>query len=156
MGIFKLLKKPNLLYKHCTFIFSPGKTIDCHLTCSRDFFSFFFYCDNKSMHESTLYTIVFSRNESNACYQLRSIVPYYWVVEILRMNNSIPFSFASIWLYTTCFYFYLPPNHQPCVWPVQCMFLFTYPGVSLSGHTILVTYDSRATKWIYSRYILNN
>lgn len=42
MGIFKFLKKTNLLYKHCTFIFSPGKTIDCHLTGSRDFFSFFF------------------------------------------------------------------------------------------------------------------
>lgn len=108
MVIFKFLKKNNLLYKHCIFISSPGQTKDGHLTGSRDFFSFF-YCDNNSQCTIVHYTQSFSRKTNRTCYQLRSIVPYYWVVEILRMNNSIPLSFASIWLYTTC----MPPiiNH---------------------------------------------
>lgn len=151
MGIFKLLKKTNLLYKHCIFIFSPGQTKDGHLIGSRDFFSFP-YCDNNSQCTRVHYTHSFSR-ETNRTRVINCVLLYH-IIELLKFSAWIIQSPYLLHQYDYILHA-CPQSSTMCL--TSTVYVFVYiSGVSLSGHTILVTYDSRATKWIYSRYILNN
>lgn len=113
MGIFKFLKKTNLFYKHCTFIFSPGKTIDCHLTCSRDFFSFFFTVIT-SQCTRVHYTQSFSR-ETNRTRVINCDLLYH-IIELLKFSAWIiqsPFLFHQYDYILHAFIFTCPPiiNH---------------------------------------------
>lgn len=126
MGIFKFLK--NLIcYISTGFLFSALVKLKTVISQVQEIFSLFFTVITR-VH----YTQSFSRETNRTCYQLRSIVPYYWVVEILRMNNSIPLSFASIWLYTTC----MPPiiNHVSDQYSV--CFCLHIRGVVVRAHYI--------------------
>lgn len=143
MVIFKFLKK-IICYISTAFSFPALVKLKTVISQVQEIFSRFFYCDNNSQCTIVHYTQSFSRKTNRTSVINCDLL--YHIIELLKFSAWIIQSPYLLHQYDYILHA-CPQSSTMCL--TSTVYVFVYiSGVSLSGHTILVIYDSRSTKWI--------
>lgn len=144
MGIFKFLKKQLIFYISTAFLFSALVKLKTVISQVQEIFSRFFNCNYNSQCTRVHYTQSFCRETNRT--RVINCDPLYHIIELLKFSAWIIQSPYLLHQYDYILHA-CPQSSTMCL--TSTVYVFVYiSGVSLSGHTILVIYDSRATKWI--------